>query len=562
MNILGISCYYHDSAAALVQDGKITAAVQEERFTREKNTPVFPINAINYCVQSAGITFDDLDYVVIHEKPYLKFARVILSHLRSYPFSISNFLETVPSWLKERLSLPLIIEQETGYKGKVLFVKHHLSHEAAAFLASPFNEAAIFTADAVGEWTTTTIGQGIGNKIKVMNELIYPDSLGLLYTAFTTYLGFAAHRGEGKVMGLAAYGKPVYLGKFRSLYDIKNDGSFRIKESFFGFNKGKRMFSRKLIKMFGPPRKREAKIEQRHSDIAASLQAFIEEILIRIANDLYSRTQKENLCLSGGIFLNCVANARILKESPFKNIFIQPAAGDSGGALGAALYVYHSLLDNPRIEAMEHAYLGPDFPNRKIYNLLANKDLLIEELEEDLLLEKTARAISDGRIIGWFQGRSEFGPRALGNRSILANPCIPDIKDTLNKKVKHRESFRPFAPSVIDERAGDYFDLEIPSPFMLLAPKVKKDVADRIPGVVHADGTARVQTVSGKTNPLYRKLIDKVGAFTGEPMVVNTSFNLKGEPIVNSPEDAINCFVRSSLDYLVIGKFFVSKKKM
>lgn len=562
MNILGISCYYHDSAAVLVQDGRITAAVQEERFTREKNTPAFPVNAINYCVQAGGITFDDVDYVVIHEKPFLKFARVILSHLRAYPFSISNFLSTVPNWLKERMSLPLLIEEELGYKGKVLFVKHHLSHEAAAFLASSFESAAIFTADAVGEQATTTIGHGRANKIKVFNEMIYPDSLGLLYTAFTTYLGFSAHRGEGKVMGLAAYGEPKYIDEFRDLYDIAPDGSFRVKESFFGFNKGRRMFSRKLIKKFGSPRKRDDEITQRHKDIAASLQFFLEEILIKIANDLYDKTKEEALCLSGGIFLNCVANAKILKHTPFKKIFIQPAAGDSGGALGAALYVHNTLLDNPRREVMEHAYLGPDFPERKIKIILSNTDLVVEELDEDLIIERAANSISQGKIIGWFQGRSEFGPRALGNRSILANPCIPDIKDTLNNKVKHREEFRPFAPSVLEEASGEYFDLNVTSPFMLLAPDVKESEKDKIPGIVHADGTARVQTVSKKTNPIYWALIEKLGRLTGVPMVLNTSFNLRGEPIVNSPEDAIDCFQRSNLDHLVIERFFVSKKEM
>ncbi|MBD3379553.1 MAG: hypothetical protein GF408_03720 [Candidatus Omnitrophica bacterium] len=560
MNLLGISCFYHDSAASLLKDGKIAAAVQEERFSREKNTSAFPINAVNYCVQAGGISFEDLDAVVFHEKPFLKFARVVSEHIRSYPFSFTNFMRTMPHWLSDRLSLPIILEKEIGYTGKIFFVKHHLSHAAAAFLASPFDEAAIMTVDGVGEWATATVGKGAGGKVEIFGELRYPDSLGLLYTAVTSYLGFEANGGEGKVMGLAGYGEPVYLDKFREIVKIAEDGSFKLDESYFGFNRASRMFSRKFLRTFGPARRREREIEKRHEDIAASLQIFLEEVLLKMAVFVRNKTGCRRLCAAGGVFLNCVANARILAEAGFEDIFVQPASGDSGGALGAALYADNVLYGEPRRYEMEHAYLGPEFSRSEIYRALVNNDIAYEELPEEEIIRRTAAALSEGKIAGWFRGRTELGPRALGNRSILADPTDPAMKDILNRKIKHREPFRPFAPSVLEEEAEDYFELKVRSPFMLLAPRVKKEKKNTIPAVTHVDGTARVQTVSRRTNPSYWRLIDRFRSVKGVPMLLNTSFNLRGEPIVNSPHDAVSCFRSSGLDLLVMGDFIAEKR--
>ena len=560
MNILGISCFYHDSAASLVKDGKVVAAAQEERFNRIKNSTEFPINAINYCIQAGDVTFSDIDYVGFYEKPYLKFSRVIISHLRSYPFSLKNFLETLPHWLQDRLIMPLVLKKELGFQGKVLFIKHHLSHAASTFLVSPFGEAAILTADGVGEWATTTYGFGKGNDIKILKEIHFPDSLGLLYAAVTTYLGFAANRDEGKVMGLAGYGKPRFLDKIKEIVIVKPDGSFRIDARFFGFNKGSRMYSNKFKKVFGKERKPEDKIEQRHRDIAATLQKFIEGTLITIARNLYNETKMDNLCLAGGVFLNCIANSRILEETPFKEVFIQPAAGDSGGALGVASYIYHSILGNSRSYVMTDAYLGPHFSSKQIKRILLNYGFDFKEFNNSDLVKLVAEKLLQNKIVGWFQGRMEFGPRALGNRSILANPCNPNMKDLVNSKVKKRESFRPYAPAILEERAGEFLKLQNSSPFMLLAHLVREEKKRLIPAVTHIDGTARVQTVSKDTNPKFWQLIKEFENISGIPVILNTSFNLRGEPMVCTPEDAISCFQRSQMDCLVLDNYFVTKK--
>ncbi len=559
MNILGISCFYHDSAACLVQNGKVVAAAQEERFNREKYSSVFPINAINFCLQAKDLTSYDIDYIGFYEKPYLKFARVILSHLRAYPFSLKNFLDTVPSWLEDRLIMPLVLKRELGFEGKVLFIKHHLSHAASAFLVSSFDQAAILTADGVGEWATMSLGIGKGSEIKVLKELHYPDSLGLLYTAITTHLGFRALSGEGKVIGLASYGKPRYINSFRNIVAVKPDGSFWLDTKFFGFNQGFRMYSQKFIKTFGRERKPGDKIQERHCDIAASLQKFLEETLITIARNLYNQTRMDKLCLAGGVFLNCVANNLILAETPFKEIFIQPAAGDSGGALGAACYINCSILKEPRSYVMTDAYLGPYFTEGQMKRVLVNHHLDFKELNDSDLTKFVAKELSEDKIVGWFQGRTEFGPRALGNRSILANSCNPGIKEILNSKVKKREAFRPYAPAVLEEKAGEFFEIKGQSPFMLFAPLVKDKKKRLIPGVTHVDGTARVQTVNKKTNPKLWSLIREFENITGIPAVVNTSFNLRGEPIVCSPADAISCFQRSQMDYLVLGNYLVKR---
>jgi carbamoyltransferase len=560
MNILGISCFYHDSAACIVKDGIVAAAASEERFNRKKSSPVFPLNAINFCVQSANLSVADIDYIGFYEKPYLKFYRVLLSHLKAYPFSFRNFLETMPSWLDERLAMPLALKKELGYDGQVLFIKHHLSHAASAFLVSPFDKAAIMTADGLGEWAAMSLGAGSGRDIKIMQEVLYPNSLGLVYTAVTTYLGFEALTGEGKVMGLAAYGEPRYLDKFKAMIIVKPDGSFMVDESFFGFNRGSRMYSRKFIKTLGAPRRPQDKIEQRHCDIAASLQKFTEDTLILIANNLYAKTGLDRLCLAGGVFLNCVANSRILESTPFKEVFVQPAAGDSGGALGTAAYIYHSILKNERNYIMNDAYLGPAYTGREMKRALVNAGADFKEFTTRELPGYIARRISEGKIVGWFQGRMEFGPRALGNRSILADPRNPQMKGLLNSKVKKRESFRPYAPAVLEERAGDFFEGKQFSPFMVLANRVKDDKTAVIPAVTHADRTARVQVINRDINPGLWQLVKEFDYLTGVPILINTSFNLKGEPIVCSPEDAISCFKRSLMDCLVLGNYVAEKQ--
>jgi carbamoyltransferase len=562
MNILGISCYYHDSAACLIKDGVVIAAAQEERFNRIKNSSVFPINAINYCVQESNIAFGDIDYVGFYEKAYLKFYRVILNHLKTWPLSLPNFLETMPQWLRDRLILPLTLEKELGFKGKTLFIKHHLSHAASAFFVSPFDQAAILTCDGVGEWATLTCGYGRGCQIEIDKELRYPHSLGLLYSALTAYLGFAANQEEGTVMALAGCGDPVFLDKFKEILVIKPDGSFALDHRYFSFNKGLKMYSRKFIKTFGEDRKPGDELKQRHRDIAASLQKLTEEVLVAIARSIYKETKMDVLCLGGGTFLNCVANNRILEEGPFKEIFIQPAAGDAGGALGVAAYIHHAILGNPRKYAMTHAYLGPGFSANQIKRILLNLNLSFQEFNDTELSRHIAERLAKNEIIGWFQGRMEFGNRALGNRSILANPCNPDIKEILNSKVKKRQPFRPYAPAVLEERGNEFFELGCKSPFMLLAPRVKNEKKGLIPGVTHVDGTARVQTVSKETNRKLWQLIKDFEDITGIPAVVNTSFNLKGEPIVCAPEEAINILKKSEMDSLVLGNYVINKKDL
>lgn len=560
MNILGISCYYHDSAACLLRDGEIVAAIQEERLSRVKNTSEFPIRAINQCVQQGGIAFDEIDCIGFYEKPYLKFSRMVVDHVRAWPFSLRNFLETMPHWLQDRLVVPLTLKKELGFCGDVYFIKHHLSHAASSFFVSPFEEAALLTGDAVGEWAAMTCGCGQGNRIQIMRELHYPHSLGLLYTAVTTYLGFSANEGEGTTMALASCGEPRYLKTFREIVRVHDDGSFSIDARYFGFNKGSRMYRDRLVRELGSARAPGSDLEQRHCDIAASLQKFVEETLITIVRNLAQETKLKNLCLAGGVFLNCVANNRLLEETPFQDIFIQPAAGDCGGSLGVAAYISHALLGTPRTGAMTHAYLGTEYSAAQIKRALSGRGLAFREFDDDALIPHVARAIAQDKIVGWFQGKMEFGPRALGNRSILANPCNPNMKDLLNSRVKKRESFRPYAPVVLEERAGEFFEMRGTSPFMLLAPMVREDRKKDIPGVTHVDGTARVQTVNARSNPRLYRLIQEFAKITGVPIVINTSFNLRGEPIVCAPEDAIGCFQRSMMDALVLGNFVVERQ--
>jgi len=556
--VLGISCYYHDGSAAIIRDGEIVAAAQEERFDREKYSPVFPIQAINFCLQQAGITIYDIDEVAFYEKMYLKFERTVISHLIGWPLTFRNFLDTMPLWLKDRLAVSFAIEDELSFKKPVRYVKHHLSHAASAFLLSPFEEAAIMTVDGVGEYACATWGSGQGTKIDIRQEMHYPHSLGLLYSIFTAFLGFRVFTGEGKVMALAEFGEPDFLDQFRQIVDLKPDGSFRLDTRYFSFNKGETMHNRRFEELFGPARAPGPDFTDRDYAIAASLQRMTEEIVLTMARHVHQQTGMDKLCLAGGVSLNVTANSRIRDEGPFDELFIQPAAGDAGAALGAASYVYHALGGRPRGQVMHSAALGPEYKDHAIEVLLRNTRASYRKLDRADLLVETARRIADNQVVGWFQGRSEFGPRALGNRSILANPADPGMKDHLNHVVKHREPFRPFGASVLRERVGEYFDFEGDSPYMLLVAKIRPDKLGSIPAVTHVNDTSRIQTVTPEHNGIYYDLIAEYHRQTGMPMVLNTSFNKK-EPIVNTPAEALACFNDSGMDCLVMNDFLVER---
>ena len=561
MYVLGISCFYHDSSACLVHDGKVVAAAQEERFSRVKNTSEFPIHSIRFCLEFAGITIEQVDHVAYFEKPFLKFARVITDHLLTWPLSWSAFQRSMPKWLTSRLTLPVTIEEELGYTGPISYLKHHLSHAASSFYPSPFDEAAIITADGVGEWATFSVGVGRGTDITIEKEIHYPNSLGLLYTAVTTFVGFDAHGGEGKTMGLAGYGDPApLLSKVKDVVRLHEDGSFKVDESYFSFRAGNRMWSDKWERTFGKPRLVGEPWEQRHYDLAASCQAVVEEVLILNAKLLQERTGLKKLCLAGGVTLNCVANAKILEQTGFNDIFVQPAAGDAGGALGAALYVYHALHKKGPRQSFNHAYLGPSYSDEEIERALAEAGLKSRRVDEDTLCRDVARAIHENKAIGWFQGRMEFGPRALGNRSIIGNATFNGMKDILNLRIKKREPFRPFAPIVLEESTNKYFHLDIKSPYMLLAPLVREAMREKVPAITHVDGTARVQTCDQTSNIRLRKLITEFEKLSGVPVIINTSFNRKGEPVVCTPAHAIACYLETQMDLLAIGPFIVEKE--
>lgn len=559
MYILGLDCYYHDAAAALIKDGKLIAAAEEERFSRRKHDTDFPKQAIKFCLAYAGIDITEVDYVGFYEKPFIKFERLLDSFLATFPRSYNIFVKVIPSWLKQKLNVPSIIKKELGYKGQILFVDHHLSHAASAFLVSPFKEAAILTADAAGEWVTTSLGVAKDNNIILLKEIEFPHSLGLFYSAITAFLGFKVNNDEYKVMGPASYGNPSFYERFKKLIKILPDGSYKLNLDYFAYHYKMRMFSDKFIDEFGAPRIPESAIEQRHKDIASSAQLLLEDALLNAVNYLYEQTGKEALCIAGGVGLNCVANGKIFKQSPFKHIFIQPAAGDAGSAIGTAYFIYNSLLNNKREFVMEDVYLGPCYSCEEIRNFLVSQNIVFREFDYGDLIKITAKEIADDKIVGWFQGRMEFGPRALGNRSILANPRNPEMKDIINKRVKFREEFRPFAPAVLLEKEDEYFDLNYESPFMLLVANVKEEKKREIPAVTHIDGTARVQTVKREKSPLFYDLIREFYNLTGVPAVINTSFNVRGEPIVCSPREAYNCFLRTGMDCLVMDKFLISK---
>jgi carbamoyltransferase len=588
MNILGISAFYHDSAATLVRDGQIIAAVQEERFTRKKHDFSFPKNAINCCLKEGNISPKDLDYVVFYEKPFLKFDRILETYLTYVPKGIRSFLKAMPLWIKQKIWIKSLIQKELeGYKGKVLFSEHHLSHAASAFYPSPFKEAAIITTDAVGSWTTTSFGFGRGNKIELIEELSFPHSLGLLYSAFTYFTGFKVNSGEYKMMGLAPYGKPKYVQKILdNLIDLREDGSFKLNMDYFNFAAGLTMTSKKFNKLFdGPPREKESPLTQREMDIARSIQEVTEDIMLKIARRIKEVTGQKYLCLAGGVALNCVSNGKILREGLFDDIWIQPAAGDAGGALGAALAVWYDYLGNSREandknDFQKGSYLGPQFSQEEILEFLKKYKIPYMELTEEEAIKKTAELITQNYVIGWFQGRVEFGPRALGSRSILGDARSPEMQKKINLKIKFRESFRPFAPSVLVEDVSDYFEIDRPSPYMLLVAyvnkKIRKEEAEgeegltgikkldvvrsTIPAVTHIDYSARLQTVNKETNPKYWKLIKTFKDLTGCPVIINTSFNVRGEPIVCTPMDAYKCFMRTKMDYLVMGNYLLNKE--
>lgn len=594
MHILGISAYYHDAAACLVTDGSIVAAAQEERFTRRKHDASFPSNAITWCLAEARIAPRDLDYVVFYDKPFLKFERLLETYLAFAPRGFGSFAAALPIWVKDKLfqktaisnALLEHLDRDTDWAGKLLFSEHHVSHAASAFFPSPFETAAVLTMDGVGEWTTTSLAIGAGSNLSVLREIHFPHSLGLLYSAFTYYTGFKVNSGEYKVMGLAPYGEPRYAKLIRDhLVDIKEDGSFALDMSYFDYCTGLTMTNEKFDALFGgSPRKPETPLDQRDMDLAASIQAITEEVVLKLARGIAASTGQKNLCLAGGVALNCVANGKLLREKAFRNVWIQPAAGDAGGALGAALGAYHLMLRQPRVvssglDAMRGSYLGPQFSQAEVTERLTQCGAVFTTCSDDEVIEKTAQALASGKAVGWMSGRMEFGPRALGGRSILADPRSPIMQKQLNLKVKFRESFRPFAPSVLREDVSDWFELDCDSPYMLLVADVldehrrtmtpqeqqlfgidKLNVSrSSIPAVTHVDYSARVQTVHRETNLRYHRLIERFKELTGCPVLVNTSFNVRGEPIVCSPEDAFRCFMGTELDVLVVGNAILEK---
>ena len=591
--ILGISAFYHDSAASILIDGKIIAAAQEERFTRIKHDANYPYHAVEFVLKYANLRLNDVDQIIFFEKPFLKFERLLETYVAFAPRGFKSFCKAMPIWLKEKLFQKKFLfnklknhDERFNNEEKIFFSDHHLSHAASAFFPSPFEEAVVLTADGVGEWATTTVAVGKGNDLEIKKEIHFPHSLGLLYSAFTYYTGFKVNSGEYKLMGLAPYGRSNFIQQIYKLIDIKDDGTFRLDQSYFNYSTGLTMTNDKFHKLFGqkPRNPKSEKLSQFHMDIAASIQKITEEIMIKLAKSIKKEYGFENLCLAGGVALNCVANGKILKEKIFKNIWIQPAAGDAGGSLGAALALWHIEQNNPRIinknDSMQGSYLGPEYSQSEIEEELKKIGANFNLLDDEDLINKTAEDISNGSAVGWFQGRMEFGPRALGGRSILGDPRSPDMQKNLNLKVKYRESFRPFAPSVLEEEVENWFDINLKSPYMLLVANVKKEKCikmtekqenlfgieklnikrSEIPAITHVDYSARIQTVHERTNAKYYKLLNKFKEITGCPVLVNTSFNIRGEPIVNTPEDAFNCFMGTELDKLVIGNCYLDKK--
>ena len=566
MYILGISCYYHDSAASILHDGKIIAAVDEERFSRQKFDDNYPKLAINWCLKESGISPGELDAIAFYDKPILKFERLLDNYIGVAPKGLHSFLNVIPKWIHKRLWVKDEIKNHLKeFNGEIIFPEHHMSHAAHTFFTSPFDEASILTVDGVGEWSTTTFGTGQDTSIKLISDIRWPHSVGLLYSAFTYFLGFKVNEGEYKLMGLSAYGKPKYYDKILDeLIDLKNDGSLHLNMKYFAFTHDKVMTNQNFADLFGiPPRNHDSETTQLHYDIAASAQLVLEDILLKMANHVYKKTKMKNLCLGGGVALNGVANYRILNEGPFEKIHIPPSPGDAGSAIGCVQYLYYCHLKNKRIlennsdTIKNNIFVGPSYSNDEIKLFLDKNNITHEFLETSPLLKKTAKLISEGNVIGWYQGKMEWGPRALGNRSILADPRNPNMKDILNEKIKHRESFRPFAPSILEEFISDYFEFNVPSPYMLFVAKIRKP--EKIPAVTHVDGTGRLQSVSKDVNSLYYDLINEFYKITGVPVIINTSMNVMGEPIVNTPEQAYQMLLKTDMDYLVLGNHLLNR---
>jgi len=588
MLILGISAYYHDSAVCLIKDGEIIFAAQEERYSRKKHDSNFPTNAIRDCFANCHVTMDNIDYVSFYDKPFLKFERILETYLYYSPLGIRSFLKAIPLWINKKLWIKELIINELNYGGKIIFPEHHISHAASAFFASPYQESAFLTMDGVGEWTTTSYGTGIGNEVQILAEIQFPHSLGLLYSAFTYYTGFRVNSGEYKVMGLAPYGEPKYKDLILdNLIDVKDDGSFKMNMDYFNYCSGLTMVTKKFHRLFGgPPRKPESDLTQKEMDLARSVQEVTEGIVLKMAQHVKDETGMKHLCLAGGVALNCVANGKLLRSGIFDDIWIQPAAGDAGGALGCALFTWYQYLGKSRradsqTDFMKGAYLGPQFENESIESFLNKNGYPYIDLNDDEIPEKIAVLIAEGKVIGWFQGKMEFGPRALGARSIIGDARSTEMQKTMNLKIKYRESFRPFAPSIMTEHVSDYFEIDRESPYMMLVADVKKEkqvemtdeqnnffgldklnvVRSEIPAITHVNYSARIQSVDSNTNPMYHKMISKFHEKYDCPVIVNTSFNVRGEPIINSPQDAYFCFMRTEMDYLIIGNYLLDKTK-
>jgi len=594
VDILGISCYYHDAAAVLLRDGQLVAAAEEERFSRIKHDYGFPTNAIKYCLEAGRTTGPDLDYVVFFEKPFRKLDRILATVLQTYPQSWKVFRESMISWVLDKLWVASTLESQLGIKkNKVLFSEHHLSHAASAYLCSPFDESAILTVDGVGEWVTATYGIGKGNDIRLFKQMDFPHSIGLLYSAFTAFLGFEVNEGEYKVMGMAPYGEPLYVDKVWKLVHQNADGSFSLDMDYFSFHHStEKTYSKKFEQLFGAPRPTKlhfftegtgfpkyfgeppaniheiSKLNQHYADIAASIQRVTEELILGMARNLHKETGLKQLCIAGGVGLNSVANTRIMRETPFEQVFVQPAAGDGGGALGAALWAYNTLLGKPRNFRMDHAYWGRSYGASEITTFLQSNKIPYHLIEnEDQMLDQVVERLMGGKVIGWYQGRFEWGPRALGHRSIIADPRNPDMKDIVNSKIKFREPYRPFAPSVLAESAEKYFELphatsHYPARYMLYVVPVKPEAQSTLPAITHVDGTGRLQTVFKDQSPRYYKLIERFGQATGVPVILNTSFNLRGEPIVTTPANAFNTFIKSEMDSLVLDNYLIEKSSL
>ena len=566
MYTLGISCYYHDSSAAILKDGKVIAAVEEERFSRKKFDDDFPKQAINWCLKESGISSKNLDSVAFYDKPVLKFERLLDNYIAVAPRGLYSFLDVIPKWIHKRLWVKGEISKHLkDFNGEIIFPEHHMSHAAHAFFTSPFDEAAILTVDGVGEWTTASFGTAHDTTIKLTNDIRWPHSVGLFYSAFTYFLGFKVNEGEYKLMGLSAYGKPKYYDLImENLVDVKNDGSIHLNMKYFSFTYDKVMTNQKFSDLFGiPPRKEDSKAEQIHYDIAASAQLVLEDILLKMVNHVHKKTGMPNLCFGGGVALNGVANYRILKDGPFENLHIPPSPGDGGSAVGCAQYLYYCHDKNKRMmednveRIKNNIFVGPSHSNDEIKSFLDTNKIDYKFLETNSLLQTVAKLIVEGNVVGWYQGKMEWGPRALGNRSIIADPRNVKMKDILNEKIKHRESFRPFAPCILEEYTSEYFDVDVSSPYMLLVAPVKKP--EKIPAVTHVDGTARLQTVSKDINLLFYNLITEFYKITGVPVLINTSMNVRGEPIVDTPEQAYNMIIKTDMDYIVMGDYIIKK---